>query len=222
MENEVYTIKNAIEKPRHPFVAIFGGFKIDDKIKAIENIMQKADVVIIGGAMAFPFLQAQGIPVGKAKVSNEALAVAQEILAKAEESGKKILLPIDHVVVNADNEIEKPRIAENLDESMVGYDIGPKTISLFRKYILKAKQITWNGPLGKYEDERFQKGTVDIAKAVAKSSGYSIIGGGDTISAISKAGVNKKINHISTGGGVTLKLLEGTPLPALEVIQEKI
>lgn len=222
MQNEVYTIKNAIEEPHHPFVAMFGGFKIDDKIKAIENIMQKADVIMIGGAMAYPFLLAKNIPVGKAKVSNEAFEVAKEILQKAEGQGKKVVLPVDFVVVHADNENEKPQVVQELQEGLVGYDIGPKTVALFRKLILKAKQITWNGPFGKYEDPRFQKGTVDVAKAVAKSSGYSIVGGGDTISAISKAGVTKKINHISTGGGVTLKLLEGSPLPALDVIQERI
>ena len=222
MQNEVYTIKNAIEEPQHPFVAMFGGFKIDDKIKAIENIMQKADVIIVGGAMAYPFLFAKKISVGRAKVSNEALEIAKDILKKAEEQGKKIVLPEDFVVVHADNENQKPQIVDVLQSDMIGYDIGPKTVAHFKKLILKAKQITWNGPFGKYEDPRFQQGTIDVAKAVAKSSGYSIVGGGDTISAISKAGVTKKINHISTGGGVTLKLLEGSPLPALDVIQERI
>lgn len=222
VENEVYTIKNAIEKPEHPFVAIFGGFKIDDKIKAIYNIMQQSETVIIGGAMAYAFLLAQNIPVGKAKISSEAVQVAKQILEKAKELGKKVVLPIDHVVVSIDNENDKPMVVDVIQNDQIAYDIGPKTIALFNAHIAKAKQIIWNGPLGKYEDVRFQNGSIEVARAVGKSKAYSIIGGGDTISAIAKSGVEKKISHISTGGGVTLKLLEDSPLPAFDVIQEKI
>ena len=222
VENEVYTITNAIETPKHPFLAIFGGFKIDDKIKAIYNIMEKADAIIIGGAMAFPFLLAQGTYVGKANISQQAIETARQILEKAEELGKKIILPVDHKVVETEMETEKPKVVSEIDKGQVSFDIGPKTVALFKTYITKAKQIIWNGPLGKYEDDRFKDGTLEIAKAVAKSRAYSIAGGGDTVSAIAQSGVENKIGHISTGGGVTLKLLEGTPLPALEVIQEKI
>ena len=222
VENEVYTIKNAIETPEHPFVAIFGGFKIDDKIKAIYNIMQQSETVIIGGAMAYAFLLAQNISVGKAKISSEAVEVAKQILAKAQELGKKVVLPIDHVVVNVDNENDKPIVVENITDDQIAYDIGPKTVALFKAHIAKAKQIIWNGPVGKYEDPRFQTGSIEVAKAVGKSKAYSIVGGGDTLSAISKSGVENKISHISTGGGVTLKLLENSPLPAFDVIQEKI
>lgn len=222
VENEVYTIQNAIEKPRHPFVAIFGGFKIDDKIKAIYNIMQTADTIIIGGAMAYAFLLAQNIPVGKTRISAEAVETAKEIMAKANELGKKIVLPIDHKVVRTESDKEKPTVVQEINKTDTAFDIGPKTVALFKSYISKAGQIIWNGPLGKYEDERFRQGSMEIAKAIAKSRAYSIAGGGDTVSAIDQSGVESKIGHISTGGGVTLKLLEGTPLPALEVIQEKI
>ena len=222
VEKEVNTISNALEKPRHPFLAIFGGFKIDDKIKVIYNIMEKADTIIIGGAMAFPFLVAQMQSVGKAMISAEAVETAKQILAKAEELGKKIVLPIDHKVVRTESEREKPSVVTNIPKDMAGFDIGPKSVKLFKSYISKARQIIWNGPLGKYEDERFRQGSQEIAKAVAKSRAYSIAGGGDTISAIAQSGVESKIGHISTGGGVTLKLLEGSSLPALEVIQERI
>jgi len=143
-------------------------------------------------------------------------------LAKAAELGKKIVLPVDHKVVETEMETEKPKVVSEIEKGQVSFDIGPKSVALFKTYIAKAKQIIWNGPLGKYEDERFRAGTLEIAKAVAKSRGYSIAGGGDTVSAIAQSGVENKIGHISTGGGVTLKLLEGTALPALEVIQEKI
>lgn len=222
MEKEVYTIKNAIEQPKNPFVAIFGGFKIDDKIKAIYNIMPKADTIIIGGAMAFPFLVAQNISVGRANISLEAIQTAKEILAKAQELGKKIVLPIDHKVIKTESDSEKPDVVSEINKSQMAFDIGPKTVALFKTYISKAKQIIWNGPLGKYEDERFRQGSQEIAKAIAKARAYSIAGGGDTISAIAQAEVQDKISHISTGGGVTLKLLEGSSLPALDVIQERI
>ncbi len=222
VEKEVNAISNALENPKHPFLAIFGGFKIDDKIKVIYNIMEKADAIIIGGAMAYPFLMAKNQSVGKASISGEAVETAKQILAKAEELGKKIVLPIDHKVVKTELESEKPTIVTEIPKESVGFDIGPKSVALFKTYIAKAKQIIWNGPQGKYEDERFRAGTLEIAKAVAKSRAYSIAGGGDTISAIAQSGVENKIGHISTGGGVTLKLLEGSTLPALEVIQERI
>lgn len=222
VEKEVRAISNALESPKHPFLAIFGGFKIDDKIKAIYNIMERADTLIIGGAMAYPFLMAKNQSVGKAVISGEAVETAKQILTKAEELGKQILLPIDHKVVKTESDNEKPMVVTEIPKEAIGFDIGPKSIALFKTYIAKAKQIIWNGPQGKYEDERFRTGTLEIAKAVAKSRAYSIAGGGDTISAIAQSGVEKKIGHISTGGGVTLKLLEGTSLPALEVIQERI
>jgi 3-phosphoglycerate kinase len=222
IENEVYTIKNAIETPKHPFVAVFGGFKIDDKIKAIYNIMQKADTIIIGGAMAYAFLLAQNLPIGRHNISSEAVETAKQIMQKAKELGKKIVLPIDHKVLKTESEKEKPTVVTEIDKGDSAFDIGPKTVKLFKEYISKAKQIIWNGPLGKYEDERFREGSMEIAKAIAKSRAYSIAGGGDTVSAIEQSGVANKIGHISTGGGVTLKLLEGSSLTALEVIQERI
>lgn len=222
VENEIYTIENALQTPKHPFVAIFGGFKVDDKIKAILHIMENADTVLIGGAMAYAFLLAQNISVGKAVISGTSVEIAKQILAKAEETGKKIVLPVDHKVVRTESEKEKPRVVTEIGNDEIGFDIGPKTVALFNAHIARAKQIVWNGPLGKYEDERFQEGSLGVAKSIASSRGYSIAGGGDTASAIEQSGVQSRINHISTGGGASLKLLEGASLPALEVIQERI
>ena len=180
----------------------------------INNVLDKADTIIIGGGMAYTFLQAQGYNIGDSIVSLDQIDNAKEILDNAKEKGVNILLPIDHVALSKDKAIKTTQ----LSKGMVGLDIGPKTIKLFTEYIMKAKQIIWNGPLGKYEDSRFKKGTIKIAKAVASSGAYSIVGGGDSVSAVKISGVADKINHLSTGGGASLKLMEGTVLPAIEVI----
>ncbi len=221
VENEIEIITNAVEEPRKPFVAIFGGAKVEDKIGALKNILKTADVVLIGGAMAYSFIMAKGQTVGRSFASIDSVKVAEGILAEAERLGKKIVLPVDHVAYMFGDKKEKTFVTEILSGEMVGCDIGPKTIKLFDEELLKARQILWNGPLGKYEDHKFQKGTFAIAKAVGHSSAYTIVGGGDSVSAVKQAKCVKLINHISTGGGATLKLLEGTALPAIDVIQEK-
>ncbi len=221
VENEIEIITNAVEEPRKPFVAIFGGAKVEDKIGALKNILKTADVVLIGGAMAYSFIMAKGQTVGRSFASIDSVKVAEGILAEAERLGKKIVLPVDHVAYMFGDKKEKTFVTEILSGEMVGCDIGPKTIKLFEEELLKARQILWNGPLGKYEDHKFQKGTFAIAKAVGHSSAYTIVGGGDSVSAVKQAKCVKLINHISTGGGATLKLLEGTALPAIDVIQEK-
>lgn len=221
VENEIEIITNAVEEPRKPFVAIFGGAKVEDKIGALKNILKTADVVLIGGAMAYSFIMAKGQTVGRSFASIDSVKVAEEILTEAERLGKKIVLPVDHVAYMFGDKKEKTFVTEILSGEMVGCDIGPKTIKLFEEELLKARQILWNGPLGKYEDHKFQKGTFAIAKAVGHSSAYTIVGGGDSVSAVKQAKCIKLINHISTGGGATLKLLEGAALPAIDVIQEK-
>ncbi len=222
IENELNIIENAIKTPKKPFVAIFGGGKVDDKIGALLNIMKVADVILIGGAMAYAFLVAEGHSVGHSLVDVDSVKVAEEVLAQAKTLNKRIVLPVDHVAYMFGDKKEKTFVTDELSGEMVGSDIGPKTINLFEREISKANQIIWNGPLGKYEDPKFQKGTFKIAKKIGKSAAYSIVGGGDSISAVKQAHCVKMINHISTGGGATLKLLEGAPLVGIDVIQEKV
>lgn len=216
IEKELQVFEKAFKHAEHPFVAIFGGAKVEDKLDLIENVMDKADTIIIGGGMAYTFLQAQGFNIGDSIVALNKIDDAKQILQRAKEKNIKILLPVDHVALI--KEKDKAKKTTELERGMVALDIGPKTINLFKEEILKAKQIIWNGPLGKYEDPRFKKGTMKIAKAVAKSGAYSVVGGGDSISAVKASGVAKHINHLSTGGGASLKLMEGKSLPAVEVI----
>lgn len=216
IEKELKTFDGAFQETQHPFVAIFGGAKVSDKVDLIKNVMDKADTIIIGGGMAYTFLQAKGQNIGDSIVALDKIDEAKEIMEMAKKKGINILLPIDHVAYLKDK--EKVKKTQFLERGMVGFDIGAKSIKLFTAEILKAKQIVWNGPVGKYEDPRYKKGTMKIAKAIAKSEAYSIVGGGDSISAINTCGVAKHINHLSTGGGASLKLMEGKTLPALEVI----
>ena len=221
VENEINLITNALANPQQPFVAIFGGAKVEDKIKAITNILKTADSVLIGGAMACSFLVAQGQTIGRSFSNLDSVKVAEEILQEANRLGKKVLLPVDHVAYNFNDKKQRPFTTDILTGDMVGSDIGPKTIKMFEKEIDGAKQVIWNGPLGKYEDDKFKKGTFEIAKAIGHSKAYSIVGGGDSVSAVKQAHCLNLINHVSTGGGATLKLLEGGTLAGIEVIQEK-
>lgn len=214
IEKELNVFSKAFENPSRPFVAIFGGAKVKDKLTLINNVIGKADTILIGGGMAYTFLLAKGVNIGKSIVDLDLVDDAKDILEKAQKNGTKILLPIDHVALDG----EKVRKVLLMDQDMVGLDIGKDTIKLFKKEIKTAGQILWNGPVGKYEDKRFRKGTFEIAKAVAKSKAYSIVGGGDSVGAINTLGFNKKINHLSTGGGASMKLMEGKVLPAIEVI----
>lgn len=222
MEKEVTALSKAMEDPKRPFVAIIGGAKVPDKIKLLKNFVNKADTIIIGGAMAYTFLMAKGESVGESLAYVDSVDDAKELLRLAEEKGVKVLLPIDHVVLRNDNKKAKPVVVDKMVDDMVGMDIGPKTLKLFKSAIDKASQIMWNGPVGKYEDAQFKKGTVELAKVVANSKAYSLIGGGDTVGAVKAAGCQSKINLLSTGGGATLKFIEDGTLPCLEVIQEKI
>ena len=222
VEEEINAIQDAMTNPKSPFVAIFGGLKVEDKIKVLKNIINKADTVLIGGAMAYPFLAAKWISVGLSPCKPESVSIATEILKDAEARGKKILLPIDHIAIRMDDRKKKPFVTDILDKNMVACDIGPKTISLFESEIQKAGQVIWNRPLGKYEDPKFKNGTMAIAQIVAESKCYSIVGGGDSVSAVNKSGKANMISHLSTGGGATMKLLEGNSLPCLDVIQERI
>ncbi len=222
MEKEVQALSEAVENPKHPFVFVIGGAKVEGKINLILKLLDSADSIIIGGAMAYTFLVASGVAVGESKVYDESVAYARDILNIAKERGKKIILPVDHVCIHANAKRKKVVVASEIVDDMVGYDIGPKTIELFKEEIQHAQQILWNGPLGKYEEAKFAKGTIEIAKAIANSNAYSIVGGGDSVSAIKMAKVEKKINLISTGGGATLKFIEQGSLPCIDVIQDRI
>lgn len=221
VENELNIITNALEKPQKPFVAIFGGAKVKDKISAIMNILKTADTVLIGGAMAYSFMMAQNQTIGRSFSSLESVTVARQILEESQKLGKRIILPIDHVAYMYNDRKQKPFVTEILSGEMVGCDIGPKTIKLFSEEIRNAKQVIWNGPLGMYEDPKFQNGTFRIAKCIGHSVAYSIVGGGDSASAVKQAHCLRLINHVSTGGGVTLKLMGGEELPGIDIIQEK-
>lgn len=219
IEKELEVFDKAFQSPKHPFVAIFGGAKIDDKIKLITNVMDKADTIIIGGGMAYTFLQAEGKSIGRSIISLDKVEEARRVLQVAKEKNVKIMLPVDHVAyLEQKDKVVKTSV---LDGDMIGYDIGNESIKLFAKEISKAKQIVWNGPVGKYEDPRFKKGTMKIAKAVAKADAYTIVGGGDSVSAIKSSGYANKIGHLSTGGGASMKLMEGKSLPAVDIIDNK-
>ena len=223
MKLEVEYLRKAIHSPAKPYVAILGGAKSEDKIPVIENLLNKADTILIGGAMAYTFLKAQGHDVGRSLVEADKIGIALSILAKAREKKVEFLLPIDHVLTTS---IESGVVTKTTDElpfpgDMMGVDIGPKTIARYSEIIAKAKTIVWNGPLGVFETPAFAQGTIKIAEAVADSGAISIIGGGDSIAAVAKAGVSDKITHISTGGGASLEYLSFETLPGLEALEKK-
>lgn len=218
IEKELEVFRKVLKNPSHPYVAIFGGAKIQDKLPMISSVVDQADTILIGGGMAYTFLQAQGVNTGESVVVLDKVNEAKKILEKAKKKNVKIVLPVDHVAW--DRTTEKKVKVDVLLDGMVGLDIGKKTIKLFEEEIQKAKQVIWNGPLGKYEDPDYRKGTMKIAKALAKSSADTIVGGGDSVSAVKESGVEDKISFLSTGGGASLALIEGQKLPALEVIDK--
>ena len=222
MEKEIEGLSGAIKEPKHPFVVIIGGAKVKSKIKFMMKLLEVADTIIIAGAMAYTFMVASGFSVGQSVVYDDSVEYARDILNIAYSQGKKILLPTDHICLRENAKKKKPIVAKDLVDDMVAYDIGPKTIKMFKEEIKNAKQILWNGPLGKYEDVRFCEGTKEIAKAIANSKAYTIVGGGDSVSAVKKVGCEDKIDLVSTGGGATLKFIEDETLPCISVIQEKI
>lgn len=220
VEHELEMFDKIMNNPSHPFVAILGGAKVSDKLPVVENLLNVADTILIGGGMAYTFVKAIGGAVGNSIVDNSKLDLAKEILDRAKEKGVKILLPIDNIGAKdfSEDAESKRFISGFFDESYQGMDIGPKTVKMFKKVIKKAKTIVWNGPLGVYEYDRFKKGTNKIAKYVAKSKAVTMIGGGDSIASIQNLGYAKRITHLSTGGGASLTLLQGKKLPCIELI----
>jgi len=222
MEKEINVLGDAIINPKKPFVAIVGGAKVKTKVAILHKFIDNADVVLIGGAMAYTFLKAKGLNVGNSKVDKESISLAQEILEYAQNNGKKLLLPVDHIAVSESDKHRMMYTVKNLKGDLVGYDIGPATIELFKNEILKAKQIFWNGPMGMFENRSFRNGTAQIANAIASSKAYSIVGGGDTVSAVNSLNLANKMSFISTGGGATMEFLEKGTLPCIDIIQEKV
>jgi phosphoglycerate kinase len=218
MDKELEYLTKATKNPDRPCVAILGGAKVSDKIKVIENLMKVVDQLLIGGAMAYTFLKAQGKPVGKSLVEDDKLDLAKELLAR---SGSKILLPSDHVVVDELKEGAPFQVVAHIPEGKMAVDIGPATVEAYSAVIAKAKTIIWNGPMGVFEKPPFDRGTVALAKAVAASGAVSVVGGGDSEKAIKSAGVADKISHISTGGGASMEFLAGIELPGVAALPEK-
>ncbi|MBU1355677.1 MAG: phosphoglycerate kinase [Candidatus Edwardsbacteria bacterium] len=230
MEKEIDYLSAALESPEHPFVAILGGAKVSDKISVIENLINKADAILIGGAMAYTFLLAQGKEVGSSLVEKDKLDMAKDILQKSQKI--KFLLPSDHIAAEKkEGEPDKkgkptftfinPKEVTEIPQGLAGVDIGPKTIAEYNKVISGARTIVWNGPMGIFETPEYAKGTFEVAKAVAASGAKSIIGGGDSASAVHLSGVADKISHISTGGGASLEFLEGKVLPGVAALTDK-
>jgi phosphoglycerate kinase len=223
MNKELGTFDRMLAATAHPFVAILGGSKVSDKIKVIDKLIDIVDVLIIGGAMCFTFLQAQGYSVGASLKEDDWVEPAAELLKKATEKGVKFLLPVDFVVaseVSAEVETSLRDIASGIPEGMMGLDIGPVTAGLYREAIAEGRTVFWNGPMGVFELEPFANGTRQVATAVAMNSGAAtIIGGGDSIAAINKFGYNDLVTFISTGGGAALELLEGRELPGVAALK---
>jgi len=220
MEKEIKYLGNAIADPVRPFVAILGGAKISDKIGVIENLLKTADKILIGGGMANTFLKAQGYEMADSLVEAEVLDTAKDLLSRAE---GKIILPIDMVLANAFDADAEMRMAA-IGDVPAGWrmlDVGPLTVEQFSDVIMSAGTVVWNGPMGVFEFPRFAEGTFGVARAVANSDAISIIGGGDSVSAINQSGLSDKITHISTGGGASLEMLEGLELPGLAVLNNK-
>jgi phosphoglycerate kinase len=221
LQKEIEYLSRAVHSPLKPYVAILGGAKVSDKIPVIENLIGKADHVLIGGAMAYTFFKAQGFDVGKSLVEDDKMETALEILEKAKAPGIDLSLPIDHLLATSLDKEAKTEIASSFPfpAGWMAVDIGPKTIQKYVEPIGRARMIVWNGPLGVFEVEKFSEGTMKIAAAVAASNAVSIVGGGDSIAAVDKAGVSNKISHISTGGGASLEYLAYGTLPGIEALR---
>ena len=222
IQKELKFLGEAVNNPVRPFVAILGGAKVSDKIAVINNLLEKVDTLIIGGGMAYTFLKAQGYEVGSSLVEADRIDYAKEMIEKADAKGVKFLLPVDHRVATEFKDVE-PVVTEdqNIPAGSMGLDIGPKTETLYADAIKDAKTVIWNGPMGVFEFENFNKGTIAVAKAMADADATTVIGGGDSAAAVNILGFGDKMTHISTGGGASLEFLEGKALPGIEALNNK-
>ena len=223
MQKEINFIGGALANPKRPFVAILGGAKVSDKIGVITNLLDKVDTLVIGGGMAYTFMKAQGHSIGTSSCEDDKLDLARQILADAEKKGVKLLLPIDNNAGDKFDENCNEQIvnSDDIPDGWMGMDIGPKSIELFCDAVKGAGTVIWNGPMGVFEFEKFAKGTLAVAKAVADSGAVSIIGGGDSVAAVTKLGFADKMSHISTGGGASLEFMEGKVLPGIDCLNDK-
>ncbi|UUD37301.1 Phosphoglycerate kinase [Mycoplasmopsis californica] len=219
MNKEVEALSKIANKPEHPYVAIIGGAKVSDKIGILESLVTKVDKLLIGGAMAYTFLKAQGVKIGTSLLEEDKLEYAKSFLDKY---ASKVVLPIDHAVAKEFADVKAEVSGKDIKDGFMGLDLGPKSIELFKKALHGAKSVFWNGPMGVSEFENFKKGTFEIAQAISELKGvYSVVGGGDSVAAIEKLKFEDKFSHVSTGGGASLELLEGKVLPGVESIQNK-
>ena len=223
MQKEIQYLGKVISHPDRPFIAILGGAKVSDKIGVIGNLIDKVDALLVGAAMAYTFEMAQGLSTGSSLVEEDRMGLAKEFLERVEFRKVKLLLPLDHVVAEKAEAGARTQIVERgqIPSGWKGLDIGPQTIEAYSAQIRSAKTILWNGPLGVFEVEPFNRGTLAIARAIAGSSAISVIGGGDSVAAVTQAKVADKISHISTGGGASLEFLEGIELPGIAALTDK-
>jgi phosphoglycerate kinase len=227
MQKEIDFLGNAVNNPERPFVAILGGAKVADKLNVINNLLEKCDTLIIGGGMAYTFLKAQGKEVGNSLLDESKIDYCKEMMAKAAEKGKKLLLPVDAVVADGfpspiDAEIAVEAVsADEVPADKECLDIGPKTAALYAEAVKTAKTVVWNGPMGVFENPILAKGTIAVAEALADTDATTIIGGGDSAAAVNQLGFGDKMSHISTGGGASLEFLEGKELPGVAAANDK-
>jgi phosphoglycerate kinase len=223
MEKEIRYLGQALAAPMRPFVAVLGGAKVSDKIPAIENLLNKVDTLLIGGGMAYTFLKSQGLQVGRSLVEEDRLGLAGELLGTARSRGVQLLLPEDHVIAAEFKADTEHRICGNDDfpADWMGLDIGPRTIERYAAVLKEAGTVVWNGPMGVFEYDAFAAGTFAVAKALAESPALSIIGGGDSVAAVNKSGLDEQMTHISTGGGASLEFLEGKELPGVSILTDR-
>jgi phosphoglycerate kinase len=224
MAAELEHLGRVLDNPERPFVAVLGGAKVSDKLEVIENLIPRVDALLVGGAMAYTFFKSRGLPVGKSLVEDDLVATAKDVEARAKARGLRFELPADHVVaakIDANAPSEVLRVGDPAIGDRMGLDIGPATIATYRDVIVGARTVIWNGPMGVFEIDAFAEGTMAVARAVAAVKGTTVIGGGDSIAAVAKAGVTDRITHISTGGGASLEFLGGRELPGVAALPNK-
>ena len=224
IEKELEFLGNAVENPQRPFVAIMGGAKVSDKISVIRNLLNKVDVLIIGGGMAYTFFKSMGYEIGTSILDADSVDLAKDLIREAEEKKVRFLLPVDVVCGKEFKNDTETGVykAEEIPSDMMGLDIGPETAAIYKEEILNAKTVVWNGPMGVFEMENFAKGPLAVAEAMAQSEAVTVIGGGDSAAAVTQFGLASEMSHISTGGGASLEFLEGKELPGVAVLEDKI